>query len=30
MEELFKSWGIQYDPNNSINELASKRIEVCN
>ena len=30
MEELFKSWGIQYDPNNKKNTLASKRIEVCN
>jgi hypothetical protein len=30
MEEIFKSWGIQYDPNDSRNELASKRIEVCN
>jgi MoaA/NifB/PqqE/SkfB family radical SAM enzyme len=30
MEELFKSWGIQYDPNNQTNKLASKRIEVCN
>ena len=30
MEELFKAWGIEYDPNNTKNELASKRIEVCN
>jgi hypothetical protein len=30
MEEIFKAWGIQYDPNNPKNELASKRIEVCN
>lgn len=30
MEELFKAWGIEYDPTNTKNELASKRIEVCN
>jgi hypothetical protein len=30
MEEIFKSWGIDYNPNDSRNELASKRIEVCN
>jgi len=30
MEEIFKSWGIGYDPNDSRNELASKRIEICN
>lgn len=30
MEEIFKAWGIQYDPNDERNELASKRIEVCN
>ena len=30
MEEIFKAWGIQYDPNDEKNELASKRIEVCN
>ena len=30
MEEIFKAWGIEYDPNNTKNELASKRIEVCN
>jgi hypothetical protein len=30
MEELFKAWGIQYNPNDERNELASKRIEVCN
>ena len=30
MEELFKAWGIEYDPNNTKNQLASKRIEVCN
>jgi hypothetical protein len=30
MEEIFKAWGIEYDPNNPKNELASKRIEVCN
>ncbi len=30
MEEIFKSWGIDYNPNDTRNELASKRIEVCN
>jgi hypothetical protein len=30
MEELFKAWGIEYNPNDEKNELASKRIEVCN
>lgn len=30
MEEIFKTWGIEYNPNNPKNELASKRIEVCN
>lgn len=30
MEEIFKSWGIDYNPNDERNELASKRIEVCN
>jgi hypothetical protein len=30
MEELFRAWGIDYDPTNERNELASKRIEVCN
>ena len=30
MEEIFKSWGIEYNPNDERNELASKRIEVCN
>lgn len=30
MEEIFKAWGIEYDPTNTKNELASKRIEVCN
>ena len=30
MEEIFKSWGIDYNPTDSRNELASKRIEVCN
>ena len=30
MEELFKAWGIEYNPNDKRNELASKRIEVCN
>jgi hypothetical protein len=30
MEEVFKSWGILYNPNDNRNELASKRIEVCN
>jgi hypothetical protein len=30
MEEIFKSWGISYNPNDERNELASKRIEVCN
>jgi hypothetical protein len=30
MEEIFKAWGIGYDPNDSRNELAFKRIEVCN
>ena len=30
MEEIFKFWGIDYNPNDTRNELASKRIEVCN
>ena len=30
MEELFKAWGIEYNPNDKRNELAYKRIEVCN
>jgi len=30
MEELFRAWGIEYNPNDERNELASKRIEVCN
>jgi len=30
MEEIFKSWGINYNPSNERNELASKRIEICN
>ena len=30
MEEIFKSCGIEYNPNDERNELASKRIEVCN
>ena len=30
MEEIFKAWGIEYNPTDKRNELASKRIEVCN
>ena len=30
MEEIFKAWGIDYNPNDNRNELASERIKVCN
>ena len=30
IEEIFTSWNISFNPNNEQNELASKRIEVCN
>ena len=30
VEEIFKSWGITFNPNEEQSELASKRIEICN
>jgi hypothetical protein len=29
IEEIFKSWKISLNPNDEQNELASKRIEIC-
>jgi hypothetical protein len=30
IEEIFKSWNISFNPNDSQSEVASKRIEICN
>ena len=30
LQEIFTAWNISFNPNNEQNELASKRIEVCN
>lgn len=30
LEEIFKSWGIAFDPNAAQANLAEKRIEICN
>jgi hypothetical protein len=30
IEEIFKSWGISFNPNGEQSELATKRIEICN
>ena len=30
IEEIFKSWNISFNPNNEQNELAEKRISICN
>jgi len=30
LQEIFTAWNIAFNPNNEQNELASKRIEVCN
>ena len=30
VEEIFKAWNIAFNPTNQQNELASKRIEICN
>jgi hypothetical protein len=30
IEEIFKAWGIMFNPNEQQNELASKRLEICN
>lgn len=29
-EEIFKAWGIMFNPSNPQNELAYERIQVCN
>lgn len=29
IEEIFKSWGIKFNPNDSQSELASNRLEIC-
>ena len=30
VEEIFKAWGIMFNPNDIQNELAYERIEICN
>ena len=30
VEEILKSWAIQLSPNDEQNELAAKRLEICN
>jgi hypothetical protein len=30
IEEIFKSWGIAFNPNDKQAQLAAKRIEICN
>jgi hypothetical protein len=29
LEEIFKAWGIMFDPNDAQAELAAKRMEIC-
>jgi len=29
IEEIFKAWGIMFNPNDSQTELAGKRMEIC-
>ncbi len=29
VEEIFKAWGIMFNPNDSQNELAAKRMQIC-
>lgn len=29
IEEIFKAWGIMFNPNDSQSELAAKRMEIC-
>lgn len=30
IEEIFKAWGIMFNPNDAQSELAIKRMEICN
>ncbi|MEY4331776.1 MAG: hypothetical protein RLZZ196_514 [Bacteroidota bacterium] len=30
IEEIFKAWGIMFNPNDFQSELAGKRMEICN
>ena len=30
IEEIFKAWGIMFNPNDTQSELAIKRMEICN